>query len=236
MEPALLLVVLLFASFTQGVTGFGLALVAMPFIAEPLGVQSSTALIALIAFLTRIVLLLAYREDIDLKVVSRMTAASIVALPIGVFVLQRLDSHLVLALLGVVISGYALYALLNLRLPEVAHPGWAYGFGFVAGLLSGAYNTGGPPVVMYGTSRRWGPAEFKSNVQGIGLFNSIIVIGLHVAAHNYTPGVLNNFLISLPVVLLGLVLGVFAARRINAYWFNRMVLALLLVVGLSLIF
>src|SRR5690606_10723585 len=100
MEPALLLVVLLFASFTQGVTGFGLALVAMPFIAEPLGVQSSTALMALIAFLTRIVLLLAYREDFDLKVVSRMTIASIVALPIGVFVLQKMESTFVLALLG----------------------------------------------------------------------------------------------------------------------------------------
>lgn len=236
MEPALLLVVLLFASFTQGVTGFGLALVAMPFIAEPLGVQSSTALMALIAFLTRIVLLLAYREDIDLKVVSRMTIASIIALPIGVFVLQKMDSAFVLALLGVVISGYALYALLNLRLPEVAHPNWAYGFGFVAGLLSGAYNTGGPPVVMYGTSRRWGPAEFKSNVQGIGLFNSIVVIMLHFVGHHYTPGVLNNFFISLPVVLFGLLLGVFAARRINPFWFNRIVLVLLLFVGLSLIF
>ena len=89
---------------------------------------------------------------------------------------------------------------------------------------------------MYGTSRRWGPAEFKSNVQGIGLFNSIFVILLHFVGHHYTPGVLNNFFISLPVVLFGLVLGIFAARRINPFWFNRIVLVLLFIVGLSLIF
>ncbi|MAS37943.1 MAG: hypothetical protein CL610_28370 [Anaerolineaceae bacterium] len=236
MEPTLLLFVILFASFTQGVAGFGLGLVAMPFIIEPLGVQPSTSLIALIALICRIVLIIVYRESINVKVVTRLTIASILALPIGVLVLQRLDSVLVLALLGMVVSGYALYALLNLRLPAVAHPRWAYGFGFVSGLLSGAYNTGGPPIVMYGTSRRWGPAEFKSNIQGLGLFNSIVVIALHFVAHDYTPDVWQHFWVTLPAVLLGLLLGIGAARYINPMLFRRLILLMLLVVGLTLIF
>ncbi|HLV34091.1 MAG TPA: sulfite exporter TauE/SafE family protein [Spirillospora sp.] len=236
MEPALLLIVILFASFTQSVAGFGLGLVAMPFIAEPLGVQPSTSLIALIALITRIVLLIAYREAFNLQVVSRLTAASILALPIGVLVLQRLETGFVLALLGVVVSGYALYALLELRLPEIKHPRWAYGFGFISGLLSGAYNTGGPPVIMYGTSRNWKPAEFKSNLQGFGLVNSLLVIGLHFVAHNYTPEVIGHFFLTLPVVFVGLLAGILVARFINPWWFRRIVLVMLLITGLTLIF
>lgn len=236
MDPTQLLAIILFASFTQSVAGFGLGLVAMPFMIEPLGVQPSTALIALIALITRIVLLTAYRRALNLKIVSRLTVASVLALPIGVLVLQRLNADFVAALLGVVIAGYAVYALLNLRLPTIAHPRWAYGFGFVSGLLSGAYNTGGPPIVMYGTSRHWTPAEFKSNLQGFGLVNSLFVIALHFLAHDYTPAVMHDFWLTLPVVLVGLLLGIVVSRWINPWWFRRMVLVLLVVVGLRLIF
>jgi uncharacterized protein len=236
MDPLVLLLIVLFAAFTQSVAGFGLGLVAMPFIVEPLGVVPATSLIALVAFVTRIILIVVHREAVNLGVVRRLTLASLVALPIGVLFLQRLDSPLVLTLLGMVIAGYALYALLNLRLPEIAHPRWAYGVGFVAGLLSGAYNTGGPPVVMYATSRRWDPAEFKSNIHGFGLFNSLIVTGLHFYAQDYTPAVMHNFVLVLPVVLLGIGLGIYAARFINARLFRRMVLVMLVVVGLNLIF
>ncbi len=180
--------------------------------------------------------MIAYREALNIRVVTRLTAASIVALPIGVLGLQRLDETLVMGLLGVVISGYAIYALLNLRLPEIAHPRWAYGFGFFSGLLSGAYNTGGPPVVMYGTSRRWSPAEFKSNLQGFGLVNSILVIALHFVAQDYTPDVFDHFWLTLPAVLIGLLLGIAVGRYINPRLFRYMVLIMLLVVGLTLIF
>ena len=236
MDSGTLLLIILFASFTQGVAGFGLGLVSMPLVVGALGIQPAAALVALIGFITRVVLIIYYRHSLNLKVVIRLTVASLFALPIGVLVLQRLDEHFVLTLLGVVIATYALYALLNLRLPEIAHPIWAYGFGFVSGLLGGAYNTSGPPLVMYGTSRRWPPAEFKSNLQGYGLVNTLVIIGLHVVAHDYTPDVMHNFVITLPAMALGLALGLGASRFINQTLFRRLVLIMLLVVGLKLIF
>jgi uncharacterized protein len=236
MNPALLILVILFASFTQGAAGFGLGLVAMPFLIEPLGVQPSTSLVALIAVFVRIVMLIVYREAINLRIVTRIAVASLVGLPIGVLVLQRLNSGLVLTVLGVVVVGYALYSLLNLRLPEVVSPLWAYGAGFLSGLLSGAYNTGGPPVIMYGASRRWGQAEFKSNLQGIGLVNSVAVISLHFVAHDFTPLVLADFVRVFPVVAVGLLLGMWLTRYFNPFWFRRLVLVVLVVVGLNLIF
>ena len=39
-------------------------------------------------------------------------------------------------------------------------------FGFFAGILGGAYNTNGPPVVIYGSLRKWSPATFRATLQG----------------------------------------------------------------------
>lgn len=235
MNPLTLPLIMLFASFTQGVAGFGLALVAMPLIIESLGVSASTSLIALLSLIARIALLAYYRESVNFRVAGRLVAASVIALPIGVLGLQQLDGPILRTGLGILICLYALYALLNLRLPPVAHPAWAYGAGFFCGLLSGAYNTGGPPVVMYGTSRQWSPAEFKGNIQTVGLLNSLVVIGLHFAVQDYTPAVIHDFWLVLPASVAGLALGMAVARYINQALFRRIVLVLLLIVGINLI-
>jgi uncharacterized membrane protein YfcA len=165
-----------------------------------------------------------------------MAIASALALPLGVLVLQRVDSPWVLVGLGVVVFSYALYALLNLHVPKVVHPSWAYGVGFLSGLLSGAYLTGGPPIAIYGTSREWTPDEFRGNFQGLGMVNTTLVVLLHFVAQDYTPQVWADFLVVLPALAIGLVLGIVAAPRINAVWFRRLVLVLLLAIGLNLIF
>jgi uncharacterized membrane protein YfcA len=169
-------------------------------------------------------------------VVFRLILASIVGMPIGVLLLQRVDNTIVLTVLGLIVSGYALYALLDLRMPPVAHPGWTFGVGFFSGLLSGAYNAGGPPVVMYAASRRWTPEEFKSNLHGFGLFTSFTVIALHMVEHHFTPLVLSQFLLVLPAVMIGLAMGLVAGRFINVVVFRRIILVLLLFTGLTLIF
>ncbi len=236
MEPTLLILIIFFASFTQSIAGFGLGLVAMPLLVEPLGVTPAAALVGIIAVIVRVVLIIVYRESINFGVVLRLILASTVGLPIGVLVLQHMDDAIVLPLLGIVISGYALYALLAPRLPPVSHPGWTLSAGFFSGLLSGAYNTGGPPVVMYGTSRRWEPDEFKSNLQGFGLFNSTVAIALRAVDGNYAAAVWSQLLLVLPAVAVGLLIGLVVSRFINRVLFRRMVLILLLFVGLRLIF
>ncbi len=236
MTPLLLFAIICGASFTQGLAGFGLGLIAVPLMVGPLGVPATTSIISALAFLTRIIMMFRYHRDMDLRLVWRMMLASALALPLGVLVLQRLNSPLVLTILGVVIFTYALYALLDLHVPQVVHSSWAFGAGFLSGLLSGAYNVGGPPIVIYGTSRRWTPDEFRSNIQGVGLMNTLLVILLHLAAQDYTPAVWTDFAIGLPAMLLGVLGGMLAAPYVNAFWFRRVVLVLLLFIGLSLIF
>ncbi|MCQ3932652.1 MAG: sulfite exporter TauE/SafE family protein [Chloroflexi bacterium] len=236
MTELLVLLVVFFAIFTQSVAGFGLGLVSMPLLTQLLGIRMAAPLVALIAITAEVLLLIRYRDDLDFGAVWRLSVASMMAVPLGVMSLHRIDGDLILKGLGVIILGYSLYGLSNFHLPEVEHPHWGYGFGFLSGLLSGAYNLAGPPVVIYGNCRRWEPREFKSNLQGFFMFNSLTVIATHALSQNYTRTVLNHYLLAVPAILMGIVVGLALDKRINPITFRKIVLVLLVIIGLTLMF
>lgn len=223
--------IIFFATFVQGASGFGLALVAMPLLVGLIGVQTAAPLVSLVGIVAGLSMVLRYRATFNWRAVIRLSAASLTAIPLGIYALGRIDAVIVTTILGIVIIGYALYALLGLRLPQLERQTWAYGFGFISGLLGGAYNTSGPPVIIYGSCRRWPPSEFKSNLQGFFLLNTVMVLFIHALNGNFTPLVWRSFGVGLPAILLGLWAGVSLDGRIAPQTFRRVVLVLLLFLG-----
>jgi len=234
-EALLLFLVALLAAFTQSLTGFGSALVSMAVLPGLIGIRTAAPLVALITVTIDGVLLARYRQALNLRAIWRLVAALVLGVPLGILVLRRVEERFVLAILGAVIAGYALYALLSLRLPRLEHPAWAYGFGFIAGVLGGAYNTSGPPVVIFGNCQRWPPSEFKGNLQGFFLVNDLLVIAGHALSQNLTPLVLRDYLIVLPALIVGLFVGGRLDRRLDPALFRKIVLVLLVVMGLRLL-
>ena len=235
MEQYLPFIVVFFAVFTQSLTGFGSALVAMAFLPEMFGIKVAAPLVALIAMTLELVLMIRYRSALNLQALWPLVLASLVGIPLGIWALKGIDEDLLLAALGVVIAGYALYALFEFKLPELRHPAWAYGAGFLSGVLNGAYNTGGPPVVIYGNCKGWAPTEFKSNLQGFFLICDLLVVSGHALSHNLTAAVLRNYLWALPVLALGILAGTSLDRFLNPAIFRKVVLALLVVMGVRLL-
>lgn len=237
----LVLLVLFAAVFTQSLSGFGSALVAMSLLPALIGLHVATPLVALVGGTLEVFLLLRYREALNLNAIWQLVSGSLLGIPLGIIFLGRVDEGVMLPLLGAVIAGYALYALLTefsarVNLPSLAHPVWAVSAGFLAGLLGGAYNTAGPPVILYGNCRRWGPAEFKSNLQGFFLIASVVTIFGHAWSGNLTPEVWRLYLWSLPVIAAGLWAGTAMDRYLRPRVFRRVVLVLLLGMGVWLIF
>ena len=236
MMPILVFIIVFVAIFVQAVTGFGLALVSMPLLVLVLNIQVASPLVALIGGVAELLLLLHYRADLNIRAVTRLVVASLLGIPVGVLLLRRVDVGVITAVLGLLILLYALYALSGLRLPRLAHQAWGYGFGFVAGVLGGAYNISGPPVIIYGNCRQWPPAEFKSNLQGFFVVSSYTVIAVHALSGNFSPAVWQNFLIALPAILLALFVGLRLDNHLNPERFRRIVLVVLVVLGASLLF
>jgi len=228
--------VIFLAVFTQSLTGFGSALVAMALLPALIGIRTATPLVALVGLTIEIALLLRYHASFRLQSVWRLIVASLLGIPLGLVLLRRVDERLALVILGCVLVGYAFYALLGRPLPSLKSNGWAYGTGFVAGMLGGAYNTSGPPVVIYGDAQRWPPAEFKSNLQGFFLVINVFVIAGHALSGNLTQRVWTAYLWVLPAIALGILLGTWLDGRINRAVFRKLVLFLLILMGARMIF
>ncbi len=227
--------VLFLASFTQSVSGFGVALISMALLPLLMSVQSATALVALIVIIVDIGVLARYHKSLQIRDVLPLIPASLLGIPLGIFLLRYVKEEIMLVILGVVLVGYSIYALIGFRLPELKNRGWAYFTGFLSGLLGGAYNTNGPPIIIYATCRGWQPNVFKGNLQSFFLINSLMIIAGHAIGGSFTAEIWRMFLGGLPGIALGLLVGASLDKWINLVVFRKIVLLLLFVMGVNMI-
>lgn len=237
MLPEFIVALIVFlAVFVQSATGFGLALVSMPLLTAVIGLPTAAPLMAVIGLGVELALLVRFREAVNLRTVRGLVIPALAGTPIGLYLLRVIDPAVGARVLGLIVAGYAAYALVSPHLPTLAHPRWAWGFGFIAGLIGGLYNTSGPPVIIYGSCRRWPPAEFKGNLQGFFLPTGLLVLVGHVVEGNITTAVWHNVWLAIPAAAGGLVVGLALDGRIPPATFRKVVLILLLVIGLRLTF
>ncbi len=227
----LVMLVLWLATFLRSAVGFGDALLAMPLIALLVGIQVATPLVAWTGLATSVLILSTSWRQVDLRTFWLLTLASLVGMPFGIWLLQHGDERIVSLLLGLLLMGYGAYSLYRPTLPALPNERWAFPFGFVAGVLGSAYNTSGPPVIIYGTMRRWPPDLFRATLQGFFLVSNMIVIAGHGLAGLWTQEVLLLTLLSLPVLVTAVIAGAMVNRRIPAAQFARVVYLLLIILG-----
>ena len=235
MQFVIVAVIIFCGVVTHTILGFGVALICMPLLIQVLDPSGAAALVALFTVPLQLIIIWRYRHALRLRPFWRVIVGTAIGAPLGVLLIAKLDEHIVLSALGIFMIVYALYNLFNLRLPRIRQPKWDFSFGLASGILSGAYNTGGSPLVIYGTSLGWSSDEFKANLQALFMLNSVLVIILHIIAGHVNTLVLEHTLISLPVTALGTGLGFWLSRYVNETLFRKGVLILLLVVGLRLL-
>ena len=236
MTTLLVGMVVFLAVFTQSLSGFGVALVAMALLPAVIDLNIATPIVAIVGLVLEGVLVTYYRQSMDVRAVWKIALAAVIGTPFGVFFLTRANERVALGLLGVVIVGYALYALLGLKMPHIKSSIWAYLAGLLGGILGGAYNTSGPPVIIYANCRRWPPDVFKGNLQGYFIIVSSAVAVSHALSGNFTPQVWSMALWTLPFLAVGIVAGLSLDRWLNPTIFRRIVLVLLVLMGVRLMF
>jgi uncharacterized membrane protein YfcA len=229
------IVIAFFSAFVQTSLGFGAALVAMPLLVYSIGLSLAAPSFAIVGALAGMSLIWRYRNDFHWRDIWRLILSALFAIPIGIFLAEQIDEHVVLLFLGVITIAYALYNLLNFTMPELKDKRWAFVLGIGAGVLHGAYNTGGPPLVIYGNSQRWKPLTFKGNLQVTFLpMTSFVVLG-HALSGNINSHVTGYVVMMLTGTVLGQLLGFYTERFMRPVLFRRLVLVGLLILGVSMI-
>ncbi len=236
MTMELIIVVTTFgAALIQGVTGFGFALVAMPILSGLTSIQTAAPLVALTTLTNNLILCIYYRQSFDRQVVTSLLSGSVIGIPIGFLALGYIPTALMLVVLGTIIVTYSLYSLVSPTVPVLKSKLWAYGAGFVSGILLGSFNLPGPPIILYGSSQRWSPEKFKGNLTSFFWVSVAIVVLGHGFQNRISADIIRQFLIAVPSLMLGLFSGVALAKKFDPSFFRKIITILLTIIGIRLI-
>jgi len=228
-------VILTFATLIRSAFGFGEALVAVPLLALLIPVNVAAPTAALISITVAVVVIVQDWSAIDRRAALRLVASTIVGIPFGLLMLTRVPEAAVKGVLGAIIVTFALFSLARHQGQRLHDDRLAWVFGFVAGVLGGAYGMNGPPLVVYGVLRGWSPKQFRATLQGYFLPASSIGMAGYAVAGLWTPVVTRYFLIALPASAVAIALGRVVNRRMATQQFFRYIYIGLMVVGLILL-
>jgi uncharacterized membrane protein YfcA len=224
--------ILFFSTFVRSAVGFGDALLAMPRLALFINLRMATPLVGLMGMMISTGILITNWRTTDFRAAWRLNLASFAGIPLGLILLTLAPEAPVKIALGLMLVLYGLYNLLTPGLPVLQNERLAYPFGFVAGILGGAYNTSGPPIVIYGALRRWPPDNFRATLQGYFFFSSILILAGQGLAGLWTWPVVQLFLYSMPLIVLGIYLGGKVNGRLPKALFRQLIFGLLIIVGI----
>jgi uncharacterized membrane protein YfcA len=211
------------ATLIRSWLGFGEALVAVPLLALRMPVDMAAPIAVLVSITVAAVVVVQDWRDIHVRSAGWLILATLAGIPMGLWLLTRFDGRMVKAILGIVILSFAGYSLANRspwhlrsdRLP------WLLGCGLLAGVLGGAYGMNGPPLVVYGSLRRWSAAHFRATLQAYFLPASVIGMAGYWLAGLWVPMVTRYYLLSLPGALVAIPLGRMLNRRLHQGGFLR---------------
>jgi len=230
------LLVLLVATLIRSAFGFGEALVAVPLLALSLPIQVAAPLAVLVSITIATVIVVQDREKIHARSARWLLLSTLAGIPLGLILLTAGHQKAVKAGLGALIVAFSIYSLLG-RTPELKHDSrrWLFGCGFTAGVLGGAYGMNGPPLVVYGTMRRWSAQYFRATLQGYFLPASAIGMASYWLAGLWTPLVTHYYILSLPVILPAIFIGRSLNHRMHGELFLKYIYVGLAGIGVVLL-
>ena len=231
----LVLAVIFLATLIRSAFGFGEALVAVPLLALVIPVSVAAPVAVLTSITVAAIVLAQDWSEVHVRSASRLVVSTLFGIPLGLLLLTRVAEPVVKAALAIVIIAFSLYSLSSMRKFVLQNDGTAWLFGFVAGILGGAYGMNGPPLVVYGTLRGWTPRQFRATLQGYFLPASVMVMIGYWASGLWTQTVTRYYLLSLPVMVIAIFAGRFINQRMHGRQFIMYVHAGLTVIGATLL-
>ncbi len=237
-DTAYLMIGAFFAAIASGMAGFAFALIASATFLHFRAPADATPLVVAASLLSQSFSIWSLRAGIDWRRLAPFLIGGIAGIPLGIALLGLVAADPLRKSIGAFLVVYALYMLLARPLAPVVRGGRALdgAVGLVGGALGGLAGLSGALPTIWAGLRGW-PKDAQRAVYQPYIF---VVQAATLLALAFDGGigeqVQTDFLFCLPVVALGVWIGLKLYARIDDRQFKRIVLALLLASGLGLVF
>ena len=136
-----------------GATGFGSSIIAVPVLAHWLPLTFAVPLVTALDSVST--LNASYRQwrHADWREYRRLLPPILIGIAAGTTLLVNLPRGVALMALGIFVTAYGTYLLVGQHQWRPLRPAWAWPLGFVGGMFSVNFGTGGPVYMVYIASR-----------------------------------------------------------------------------------
>jgi uncharacterized membrane protein YfcA len=224
-------------AFAVGAAGFAFALAATALWQHELDPLRATLLVAACSTMLHIGLFQRIRRTIEPRRLSPFIVGGLIGVPLGIYVLTRVDPHAIKVVLGAILIGYGVYALATPRLPQIDFGGRAAdaAIGFVSGVLGGLGGYSGVLPTIWTQLRGWPKDVARAVYQPFILATQIATL---LAAGFVTLDRYSLVLIgaTLPALLAGAWCGWVVFGRLDERRFRQVLAVMIMASGVTLVF
>ena len=225
------------AAFVTGVAGFAFGMVAAAIWLYALPLSQTAPLVVAYALVVQGYAVWKLRRAISVRRLVPFIAGSALGIPVGVAALTWARADVMRSAVGVVLVLFSAWNLLRPKLPSVQAAGQAgdAGIGFLNGVLGGATGLGGILPTIWSGLRGWSRDEQRAVFQPTAVATFVMCLLVFGGAGLVSPETARLFLIGLPALVAGTLLGWAVYGRLDEAAFRRTVLVVLLLSGISLV-
>jgi uncharacterized protein len=227
--------IVLIAYLIFGISGFGSTLIAMPLLAHLMPLKFAIPMVVVLDCVSAISMGLKLRADVWKPEFVPMLPFLVAGLLAGAFVLLNVPAQWLMLGLGGFVLIFGIHYLRN-RNSTLKLPKWTVApIGVFAGTTSSAFGVGGPIYVFYFAARGATPEQIRATVPAVFSFTSVARIAIFAGIGLFNTQVLIAVALLLPVMALGLWCGHRLHGRLTRDQAIRIIGALLLLSGASLV-
>ena len=225
------------ASFIQRTTGFGFGIFIMtmlPFLMPSYG--EATTLSGILAITTSATIVWRLRRFVTWQRLWPILLTFIIISIFAIFVLTRLEDHLLRRILGMALFLISLYFILfsnRIKLPTTKRVQVVAGT--LSGLMGGFFGMQGPPAVLYFIQSEPTKEHYMAMAQTYFLIGNLMMTGVRAYNGFFSATVLTDYLYGLGGVIIGTMLGAYVFRHLSNRIFRYIVYAYIGISGVMIL-
>lgn len=212
---------LLMAGLVQGFLGFGFGITAMSVLTLSHDLIHAGGVVNVAGIAVTSIMLWRLQAHVDWRTTLRVGPFILGGVLVGVTALRTLDPTWMVRVLGVAVLAIAGWNLARPRLSEVRSLLGDAIAGSLGGLLGGAFNVGGPPLIAHLYRRPDPPDTLRGTLQTLFLCIGLARLPFATSQGLMTEAIWREAFLALPAAVLGLGLGIRLGRRTDPARFRQ---------------
>jgi uncharacterized membrane protein YfcA len=216
------------AGVVRGFSGFGFALLSISAVSMVLPPAVVVPAMWLLDFIAGLNLLPSILRKVHWRSIAVLTAAAVVATPVGVYALATLPSPLMRIGLALIVLVSALALLSGFQLRRMPTTAETAATGLAAGLLNGAFGIGGPPIILFFLGSPLALEAGRASIIAAFLIMDLTGLPALLAFGLITAEALKLLVVCLPSLVVGILVGSRLVGRMDEAVVRRALLVLLI--------